>query len=85
MNQLSNVFGRIIFHLQGVETASQIRYVTYYEKLLSCQGKNLSWIPEDWVQIKAPDIAQLKLKSIRISGNLQESYLGSGKFCDYYS
>ena len=41
---------------QGVETASQIRYVTYYEKLLS-------------MPCTYPDVISLKIESIDISGN----------------
>ena len=41
---------------QGVETASQIRYVTYYEKLLS-------------MPCTYPDVISLKIESINISGN----------------
>ena len=43
---------------QGVETASQIRYVTYYEKLLS-------------MSCTYPDIVSLKIESIHISGNFK--------------
>ena len=42
---------------QGVETASQIRYVTYYEKLLSMPNKK-------------PDIITMKLDKIQITGNI---------------
>ena len=41
---------------QGVETASQIRYVTYYEKLLS-------------MPCTYPDVISLNIESIDISGN----------------
>ena len=42
---------------QGVETASQIRYVTYYEKLLSMPNKK-------------PDIVTMKLNKIQITGKM---------------
>ena len=53
--------------LQGVETASQIRYVTYYEKLLQRQGK-FFWTPDAWAEIKCPDVVRLKMNKIRITG-----------------
>ena len=56
------------FHLlQGVETASQIRYVTYYEKLLQRQGK-FFWTPDAWAEIKCPNVVRLKMNKIRITG-----------------
>ena len=58
---------RVANKFQGVETASQIRYVTYYEKLMASQGK-FQWMPENWVQIKTPDIVSLKLVKICITG-----------------
>ena len=53
---------RFDFSFQGVETASQIRYVTYYEKLLS-------------MPCTYPDIISLKIESIEISGNFENLIL----------
>lgn len=58
---------RVANKFQGVETASQIRYVTYYEKLMSAQGK-FPWMPENWVQLTPPDIVHLKPVKICITG-----------------
>ena len=44
-----------ILNIQGVETASQIRYVTYYEKLLS-------------MECTYPDPISLQIEKINISG-----------------
>ena len=68
--ELSNVEADLLtcsYLLQGVETASQIRYVTYYEKLLQRQGK-FFWTPDAWAEIKCPDVVRLKMNKIRITG-----------------
>ena len=44
-----------ILNIQGVETASQIRYVTYYEKLLS-------------MECTYPEPISLQIEKINISG-----------------
>ena len=76
------VFLEIVFDLsicchllQGVETASQIRYVTYYEKLLQRQGK-FFWTTDAWAEIKCPDVVRLKMNKIRITGRRW--------FCSYF-
>ena len=58
---------RVDDKFQGVETASQIRYVSYYEKLMRSQGK-FPWMPENWTELKLPEIVQLKIVKICVSG-----------------
>ena len=58
---------RVDDKFQGVETASQIRYVSYYEKLMRSQGK-FPWMPENWAELKVPDIVPLKIVKICITG-----------------
>ena len=58
---------RVDDKFQGVETASQIRYVSYYEKLMRSQGK-FPWMPENWAELKVPDIVHLKIVKICITG-----------------
>ena len=58
---------RVDDKFQGVETASQIRYVTYYEQLMKAQGK-FTWTPENWMHLTPPDVVHLRLVKICITG-----------------